>query len=229
MNDYKVVYNLLPHDTLPHEYDVVARLSIPDKETVGFSADDAGELVLSGNDRSYVRAWEPQRIGTGLTQDWFNKKYPGAIMVAKKYVDVFRFLASPTRTNYITQPFGARPAYYERYGLPGHEGIDFRAATGEKIMSVAPGVVSSVHPVETGKNYGIYVRVDHVGNYQTTYAHLEEVLVSVGDYVTAGSILGLADSTGNSDGSHLHLTLKLFGTQTIYPFNIVDPTPYLYK
>jgi murein DD-endopeptidase MepM/ murein hydrolase activator NlpD len=142
----------------------------------------------------------------------------------------FKFFSPPTSSNIVTQSFGVRPEYYEQFGLPGHEGVDFRANTGEKIMAVAPGVVADVHPVESGSNYGIYVRVRHAGSYETTYAHLEEVLVDIGEPVTAGSIIGLADSTGNSNGSHLHLTLKYFGGgPTLYPFNIVDPTPFMYR
>ena len=41
-------------------------------------------------------------------------------------------------------------------------------------------------------------------------------------------MIGLADNTGNSFGSHLHLTLKIDGTKTPgYPAGIVDPWPYL--
>ena len=35
----------------------------------------------------------------------------------------------PTDYGTLTQEFGARPEYYGRFGLPGHEGLDFRANT----------------------------------------------------------------------------------------------------
>lgn len=65
-----------------------------------------------------------------------------------------------------------------------------------------------VLPSVTGHNYGIHVRVQHAAGYETIYAHLQTTLVKPGQPVTAGQVLGLADSTGNSRGNHLHLTLK---------------------
>ncbi|HZY44237.1 MAG TPA: M23 family metallopeptidase, partial [Anaerolineae bacterium] len=63
--------------------------------------------------------------------------------------------------------------------------------------------------------------------FRTVYAHLTQALVSVGQQVKAGDKIGLADSTGNSFGSHLHITLKLDGAQTPgYPAGIIDPWPY---
>jgi hypothetical protein len=63
------------------------------------------------------------------------------------------------------------------------------------------------------------------------YAHLAEPLVAEGDLVEVGQVIGRADSTGSSNGSHLHLTLKRDGAtergETAYPKDILDPTPYL--
>jgi uncharacterized protein YgiM (DUF1202 family) len=60
------------------------------------------------------------------------------------------------------------------------------------------------------------------------YAHLSKTVVRPGQKVAAGDLIGLADNTGNSFGSHLHLTLKIDGAQTPgYPKEIVDPWPYL--
>lgn len=79
-----------------------------------------------------------------------------------------------------------------------------------------------------GHNYGIHVEVTHQDGYLTIYAHLQEANVNVGQMVQAGSVLGLADNTGNSFGSHLHLTLKKEGeTYQNWPYNILDPTPFL--
>ncbi len=79
--------------------------------------------------------------------------------------------------------------------------------------------------------YGIHVRIQHQDGYQTIYAHFTKYLVSVGQQVKAGDLIGLADSTGNSTGSHLHLTLKKQGATaaglTNYPNDIIDPTPFL--
>ncbi len=54
-----------------------------------------------------------------------------------------------------------------------------------------------------GGGFGNNVQVQ-VGNLWVRYAHLEAVLVSDGDHVTPGTVLGLEGSTGFSTGPHLH-------------------------
>lgn len=140
----------------------------------------------------------------------------------------FKFDAWPTEFRSINQYFGANPQNYSQFGLPGHEGLDIQAPDGTKVFAVAPGTVSAVRLEPTGHNYGIHVRIDHIEKYQTTYAHLRQCFVRVGQPVTAGMVLGLADNTGNSFGSHLHLTLKkLDATYLNWPANITDPTPFI--
>ncbi len=140
----------------------------------------------------------------------------------------FRFEAWPTEFRSINQYFGANPQNYAQFGLPGHEGIDIMAPTGSKVFAVAPGTVKRVWNNPQGHNYGKHVRIEHIDGYETIYAHLHEVSVQQGQVVEAGSLLGLADNTGNSFGSHLHLTLKHRGeTQGNWPNNMIDPTPFL--
>ncbi|HMN62011.1 MAG TPA: SH3 domain-containing protein, partial [Anaerolinea sp.] len=83
----------------------------------------------------------------------------------------------------------------------------------------------STHP------YGLQVRIRHEAGgkvFHTIYAHLTSTHVQVNQRVSAGDLVGQADNTGNSFGSHLHLTLKIEGEQTPgYPAGIVDPWPYL--
>lgn len=134
----------------------------------------------------------------------------------------------PTDYVQVNQPFGANQHIYRHWGLPGHEGIDIAAPHGSNIYACASG---SVYSIFFSKAYGINVRIDHENGYKTIYAHLQRALVSIGDRVVAGEVIGLADSTGNSSGSHLHLTLKKEGAtankETIFPNDIVDPTPFL--
>lgn len=137
----------------------------------------------------------------------------------------------PTDFPVITQRFGANPRIYRRWDLPGHEGVDIRALHNGNIYACADGTVSDVWPHAWGHPYGIHVRLRHRDGYRTIYAHLRKPLVSVGEVVKAGQLIGKADSTGNSTGTHLHLTLKRDGAtergETTYPRDILDPTPYL--
>jgi hypothetical protein len=141
----------------------------------------------------------------------------------------------PTRFGTITQGFGERPAFYAQFNLPGHEGLDIRAPHGSDVLAAADGTVRAVHlngNIDPKKHpYGNEVRIAHAGGYETIYAHLKSVAVAVGKTVSAGDVIGEADSTGNSQGSHLHLTLKKQGAtargETRYPNDIIDPTPFL--
>lgn len=142
----------------------------------------------------------------------------------------------PTDVNQITQPFGINPQIYGRFNLPGHEGMDLRAQTGANIYACADGTVFRIDVYQGNPSkqpYGNAVRIQHRDGYQTVYAHLVEMLVNVNDRVKARQVIGKADSTGNSAGSHLHLTLKKAGATaagiTNYPYDIIDPTPFLVK
>jgi predicted flap endonuclease-1-like 5' DNA nuclease len=141
----------------------------------------------------------------------------------------------PTEYGTITQKFGENPRFYNKFGLPGHEGLDFRAPEGTEIYAAADGIVTDVRLDEFAdpllKPYGNQVRIQHEGGFKTIYAHLSEVVVMPGQVVKAGQLIGLAGSTGNSSAAHLHLSLKRQGATTAgetgYPYDLVDPEPYL--
>ncbi len=141
------------------------------------------------------------------------------------------YLLWPTDYPVITQGFGANPQIYRRYGMPGHEGVDLRALTNTNVYACADGEVYEVHTHPRDHAYGIHVRLQHRDGYKTVYAHLARALVGKGDVVAAGTLIGRADSTGNSSAAHLHLSLKRDGAtarkETTYPKDIIDPTPFL--
>ncbi len=80
-------------------------------------------------------------------------------------------------------------------------GTPIRAALGGTVVK------STFH-----SSYGNYTVIDHGGGLTTGYAHQSQRLVSVGDTVEAGEVIGLVGSTGNSTGAHLHLEVRLNGT-----------------
>ena len=130
----------------------------------------------------------------------------------------------------MNQFFGENPDSYKGFGLPGHEGLDLFAPDGANIYAAAEG---DVYQAGFPKNhpYGRHIRIKHLIGGQTVhtiYGHLSEILISEGQHVPADTLIGHADNTGNSRGSHLHLTVKIEGEQTKgYPAGIVDPWPYL--
>ena len=140
-------------------------------------------------------------------------------------------LVWPTDFAVVTQPFGVNPMVYRRYGMPGHEGIDFRALTNTNIYAGADGEVYEVYTDPKHHAYGVHIRIQHEDGYKTVYAHLARALVRKGEPVRAGQLIGRADSTGNSSAAHLHLSLKRDGAtarqETNFPKDIIDPTPFL--
>ncbi|HFQ92800.1 MAG TPA: M23 family metallopeptidase, partial [Anaerolineae bacterium] len=140
----------------------------------------------------------------------------------------FKFEAWPTEFLSINQHFGANPQNYAQFGLPGHDGVDIMAPTGSKIFAVADGLVQMTLNDPNQHNYGIHIRINHQDDYQTIYAHLQKTMARPGQQVEAGQLIGLADDTGNSFGSHLHLALKRKNHKyKNWPFHFFDPTPFL--
>ena len=71
-----------------------------------------------------------------------------------------------------------------------------------------------------GGGYGRYVIIEHDGGYYTLYGHQCEVIVSVGQYVKKGQVIGYVGSTGHSTGPHLHFEVRI-GTER------QDPSGYV--
>ncbi len=145
------------------------------------------------------------------------------------------YLVWPTQYGTIIEVFGENPEFYAKFGLPGHEGLAFEAPLGSEVYAAADGIVSEVRldgdsdPVY--KPYGNQIRIQHEGGYTSIYAYLSEVNVTQGQSVKAGQRIGLAGDTGNATEPYLLFVLKLAGATvsgaTNYPYDIIDPTPYL--
>lgn len=90
----------------------------------------------------------------------------------------------------------------------GHPGIDFAAEEGAEVYAVADGIVTTAaYDVEKGN----YVVLDHGGGLETEYQHMKSLLVSAGQSVVQGQVLGYVGSTGNSTGPHLHFEARQDG------------------
>ncbi|MBI2008281.1 M23 family metallopeptidase [Candidatus Amesbacteria bacterium] len=86
-----------------------------------------------------------------------------------------------------------------------HAGLDMVALAGTPIRPVMAGRVIGAERVP---GYGNRVIVEHKGGYQSLYAHLSEISVSVGEWTSMDTILGKVGSTGHSTGPHLHLEIR---------------------
>ena len=131
----------------------------------------------------------------------------------------------------VTQAFGPTqfslepPVTYHGVFYPHfHTGLDIAAPLDTPVGAAAAGVVvlatSSVDAHGNLVGYGNYVVIKHGTHYETLYGHLDKLLVTVGQTVKQGQVIGLCGSTGWSTGPHVHFEIRLDG---VY----VDPAPYL--
>ena len=90
-----------------------------------------------------------------------------------------------------------------------HGGTDFPVPLNTDVYSSCDGDVVSVQYLTT--SYGRHIKIKAKVNGQTVYiryCHLNQILVSEGQHVTAGQIIGKSGSTGNSTGPHLHYEVR---------------------
>lgn len=130
---------------------------------------------------------------------------------------------------FVTSPFGMRQDPMDKSKQQMHKGIDIRAKHDDVLATENGGKVVAVnHKANTGGGKSVtveYSRADG-SKVQTTYMHLDSIVVKVGDEVKAGQKLGVSGNTGTrTTGEHLH-----FGVKTISAdgkTRDVDPASYL--
>ena len=92
-----------------------------------------------------------------------------------------------------------------------HYGIDIAAKQGTIILSSGTGVVTMAK--DDLYYTGGTIIMDHGHGISTIYSHLENILVSVGDQIKQGDIIGTVGSTGRSTGPHLDFRINWFQTR----------------
>ncbi len=112
----------------------------------------------------------------------------------------------------ITSPFCERRAWEAC-----HPGIDIGVPTGTPIHAADSGRVTIAGWVS---GYGNYTCIQHTATLSTCYGHQEKILVSVGQGVSQGQVIGISDCTGLCFGPHLHFEVRVNGTP-------VNPLSYL--
>ena len=106
-----------------------------------------------------------------------------------------------------------------------HMGIDISAKQGTPIYAADSGVVIVSGAPALYRGYGKIIVIDHGQGkdgrrLSTVYAHQSKLIVSEGETVRQGQLIGLVGSTGHSTGPHLHFEVRLDGVP-------VNPLNYL--
>ena len=125
-------------------------------------------------------------------------------------------LSAPIPGAPVVSAYGGRihPIYGD-YRL--HTGVDLDAASGAPIRAAGDGVVVSAGWLG---GYGQATIIEHGGPLATLYAHQSQMLVSVGQRVTGGQVIGRVGCTGTCTGTHLHYEVRINGDP-------VNPAGYL--
>ena len=122
----------------------------------------------------------------------------------------------PCTYTYVSSPFGYR--WHPTTGeWSMHKGVDLAAPKGTPIYATRSGYVNVATYHETA---GYYVTINHGDGYTSVYMHMTHYIVSPGEYVKAGQLIGYVGSTGRSTGPHLHFGIHYYGTY-------VNPMDYI--
>lgn len=105
----------------------------------------------------------------------------------------------------------------------GHHGIDIFARRRAPLVAVAPGTIVRVGVVSATS--GLRVRLRDDCGWEYYYGHLDQAVVSPGQRVQAGQLIGYMGNTGTS-GVHLHFNVSPDGNYSndINPFQLLEQT-----
>lgn len=183
-----------------------------------------GYVGSTGNATGNACHFEMQVNGTLVEPRYFTA-YGGsdaAELTQEKADEILAEAVRRAASDQVTAADGAALSGVDLFTLPvapppqvsgydpenGHPGIDFAAEEGAEVYAVAGGIVTAAdYDVEKGN----YVVLDHGGGLETEYQHMKSLLVSAGQSVVQGQVLGYVGSTGNSTGPHLHFEARQDG------------------
>ena len=117
----------------------------------------------------------------------------------------------------ITSAFGYRKAPTKGASTY-HQGVDMACPTGTPIYATRSGTVTKAAYQAGGAGY--YVSISHGDGFASIYMHMSRYVVSAGQTVTQGQLIGYVGSTGVSTGPHLHFGISYGGTY-------VNPMAYI--
>ena len=98
-----------------------------------------------------------------------------------------------------------------------HTGLDFVAPTGKNVYATGDGTVTFMQLSRTG--YGNEIVIDHAFGFGSRYAHLDTILVTGGQKVKRGQLIGRVGASGRTTGPHLHY-------EVLYENRPVNPEYY---
>ena len=124
-------------------------------------------------------------------------------------------------TGRVSGVYGSQRIYNGTPGTP-HYGVDVARPTGTPVTAPAAGKVTLAEP-DLFYSGGTVI-LDHGYGLSSSFLHLSEVSVSVGDQLAPGDLIGAIGATGRATGPHLDWRMSWFN-QRIDPQLLVPPMP----
>jgi murein DD-endopeptidase MepM/ murein hydrolase activator NlpD len=182
----------------------ISRASLLDRSTV--SRDSRRDALADATDAKLQDKAEKQNEQRNATLAQFAEE-------AQKQADKLRLnqWVLPVSGYHLTARFGDSSGLWAHL----HTGLDFAAPAGTPIHAVAGGVVKS-----TGYDgsYGNKTVVTLDDGTELWYCHQTSYIVTPGQRVHAGELIGYIGSTGNTTGPHLHLEVRPGGGDPVDPY-----------
>ncbi len=122
----------------------------------------------------------------------------------------------PVDTGWLSSSYGYRKDPFtgkSRF----HRGLDYSVPVGTPVRATADGVVLQL---KHERGLGRMIRIDHGDHLTTTYAHLHDWTVKVGQRIRRGEVIGHSGNSGRSTAPHLHYEVTVGGRH-------VNPLPYV--
>ncbi len=195
---------------------------------IGFGRDHPSQdsLILTKDGKSYQfslkiapREWKIERID-GLPPSKVSPKSPEVLKrISQEAQQIREVRASISQLPFFLQGFRlpAKGRISGEYGsqriLNGepkrpHYGQDIAAAVGSPVYAPASGVVVLAHPDMYFS--GATLVIDHGFGLTSTYLHLNEIKVNVGQSIEQGDLIGTIGQTGRATGPHLDWRINWF-------------------
>jgi len=115
---------------------------------------------------------------------------------------------TPIYEGYYVKPFNGGT---RTQGIHGYNAVDYYLPKNSSIFASAPGKVLISKNSGWNGGYGNYIVIEHPNKTQTVYAHLTSTIVSVGQTVDRGQLIGYSGNTGRINGPtglHLHFEIR---------------------
>ena len=126
----------------------------------------------------------------------------------------------PVAYKAYTSPFGNRTSPTSGASSY-HQGVDLSANAGTPVFASRGGSVSTA---TFGSAAGFYVTINHLDGFSSIYMHMTNYVVSAGQNVSQGQLIGYVGQTGVATGNHLHFGIMYNGAY-INPSQFLDFGP----